>query len=425
MNPPFSATPGIERIRHDADLRHIRSAFSMLPPGGRLAAITSAHCVPGDAAWRGAFAGHAARVVFTMAIDGRAYARRGTGFDTRLTVIERSARPGIDIDGQARAADARRAARRGHRAGAAAPPIEPEPVRPAPAAVAGRDLFGNAVAPPKTGKPAAHAAPKTPRDWGPVSELAVETAAPETGAGAPAAASSRRPLRAVAPERRAGAGRHRAPDPARAVRRDGRRVPSGAGLPPHAARARGDGRAAVRRPARERGIGGGGPFAPPRRRIPHRLRLGDRPPLPGEDGEEVDTAFVADDGETLSAPVRFRGAGCWATARARARAARSPPSCSTTGSAAASARSGSRSPTSSSRTRAATGPRSADATTTSSRSASSARARRSRCRRASCSRPTRRCARRPGRGSPRGSTRSSPGSRARSTRTTATPSTGR
>ena len=104
MNPPFSATPGIERIRHDADLRHLRSAFSMLPPGGRLAAITSAHCVPGDAAWRGAFAGHAARTVFTMAIDGRAYARRGTGFDTRLTVIERSARPGIDIDGQARAA---------------------------------------------------------------------------------------------------------------------------------------------------------------------------------------------------------------------------------------------------------------------------------------------------------------------------------
>ena len=36
MNPPFSATPGVDRIRHDADLRHMRSAFSMLPPGGRL-----------------------------------------------------------------------------------------------------------------------------------------------------------------------------------------------------------------------------------------------------------------------------------------------------------------------------------------------------------------------------------------------------
>ena len=36
MNPPFSATPGVDRIRHDADLRHLRSALSMLPPGGAL-----------------------------------------------------------------------------------------------------------------------------------------------------------------------------------------------------------------------------------------------------------------------------------------------------------------------------------------------------------------------------------------------------
>ena len=33
INLPFSATPGIERIHHDADPRHIRSVFSMLPPG--------------------------------------------------------------------------------------------------------------------------------------------------------------------------------------------------------------------------------------------------------------------------------------------------------------------------------------------------------------------------------------------------------
>ncbi len=41
MNPPFSASPGVQRIRHDADLRHLRPAFSMLPAGGRLVAITS------------------------------------------------------------------------------------------------------------------------------------------------------------------------------------------------------------------------------------------------------------------------------------------------------------------------------------------------------------------------------------------------
>ena len=33
MNPPFSASFGVDRIRHDADLRHIRSAFSMLMVG--------------------------------------------------------------------------------------------------------------------------------------------------------------------------------------------------------------------------------------------------------------------------------------------------------------------------------------------------------------------------------------------------------
>ena len=108
MNPPFSVTPGVERIRHDADLRHVRSAFSMLPPGGRLVTIASANCIPGGAAWIDAFArlDPQARCVFTMAIDGRAYARRGTGFDTRLTVLERSAEPGIHIDREARAANA-------------------------------------------------------------------------------------------------------------------------------------------------------------------------------------------------------------------------------------------------------------------------------------------------------------------------------
>ena len=55
MNPPFSVSPGVNRMRHDADLRHLRSAFSMLPVGGRLAAITSANCIPGDAAWADAF----------------------------------------------------------------------------------------------------------------------------------------------------------------------------------------------------------------------------------------------------------------------------------------------------------------------------------------------------------------------------------
>ena len=93
MNPPFSASPGVDRRRHDADLRHIRSACSMLPPGGRLVAITSHSCVPGSSAWQSAFRylDPPAQAVFSMTIDGRSYARHGTSFDTRLTVLDRLA----------------------------------------------------------------------------------------------------------------------------------------------------------------------------------------------------------------------------------------------------------------------------------------------------------------------------------------------
>ena len=192
MNPPFSATPGVDRIRHDADLRHIRSAFAMLPPRGRLAAITSAHCVPGDTDWRDTFGSvdGGARVVFTMAIDGRAYARRGTGFDTRLTVLDRSSEPGIDIDREARAADA---AELLDAVIARVPPrlpITPEAVRSIPTGPA-RDLFGKTIVTPATKRSTganSAATPATTHDWGPVAELvpgsgpgrAVETGAPDT-----------------------------------------------------------------------------------------------------------------------------------------------------------------------------------------------------------------------------------------------------
>ena len=184
MNPPFSATPGVDRIRHDADLRHIRSAFSMLPPGGRLVTITSANCIPGDAAWRDTFdsVDGGACTVFTMAIDGRAYARRGTGFDTRLTVIDRSSEPGIDIDREARAAGAGELLDTVIAKVPPRLPITPETARPIPAGPA-RDLFGKPVSPPATkGSTGANSAatPATTHDWGPVAELVVETGAPDT-----------------------------------------------------------------------------------------------------------------------------------------------------------------------------------------------------------------------------------------------------
>ncbi len=189
MNPPFSATPGVHRIRHDADLRHVRSAFSMLPPGGRLAAITSANCIPGDSDWNDAFGrlDPPARVAFTMAVDGRVYARRGTGFDTRLTVLDRTGRPGIEVDPGARAETA---AELLDAVIARVPPRLPVEVRSIQVAP-GLDLFGNTAAPRPSKRTAASkpAASEPAHDWGPVSELAAETGPADSATDADSAAS--------------------------------------------------------------------------------------------------------------------------------------------------------------------------------------------------------------------------------------------
>ena len=172
MNPPFSASPGVDRIRHDADLRHIRSAFTMLPPGGRLVAIASAHCVPGDDAWQDAFESldPPARVLFTAAIDGRAYARRGTTFDTRLTVLDRGGEERCRIEAPARVA----AAAELLDAVAAAVPVR-LPIQPLP----GADLFGHTPtprpAPARRARTATQASQPAAHDWGPVAELAYDT----------------------------------------------------------------------------------------------------------------------------------------------------------------------------------------------------------------------------------------------------------
>ena len=179
MNPPFSANPGVGRIRHDADLRHIRSALSMLPPGGRPVAISSAHCVPGDAAWTDAFASlHLpARTVFTAPIDGRAYARRGTTFDTRLTVLDRGGEQQGQAYTGARVPDA------AHLLQVVTATVPPRlAVEPLP----GTDLFGHTPAP----RPAPARRPRTaapppgaePHDWGPVVELAYEPVSSADGA---------------------------------------------------------------------------------------------------------------------------------------------------------------------------------------------------------------------------------------------------
>ena len=91
MNPPFSRSPHLDRMRHDADVRHMRAAYAALRPGGRLVAVTSSGAVPGNADWRELFAAADPQpdIVFTTAIDGRLYQSRGTTYETRLTVVDK------------------------------------------------------------------------------------------------------------------------------------------------------------------------------------------------------------------------------------------------------------------------------------------------------------------------------------------------
>ncbi|MCZ8148219.1 MAG: strawberry notch family protein [Roseomonas sp.] len=91
MNPPFSAMANVEGRIADTTYRHVASALARLAPGGRLVTITGASFAPDNLAWRNAFIRLQARgrIVFSAAIDGAVYAKHGTTFPTRLTVIDK------------------------------------------------------------------------------------------------------------------------------------------------------------------------------------------------------------------------------------------------------------------------------------------------------------------------------------------------
>ena len=90
VNPPFSAMAHVAGRVQDAGFRHIASALNRLAPGGRLVSITGANIGPDMPEWRDAFVRlqERGRVVFSAAIAGAVYAKHGTTFPTRLTVID-------------------------------------------------------------------------------------------------------------------------------------------------------------------------------------------------------------------------------------------------------------------------------------------------------------------------------------------------
>jgi predicted RNA methylase len=91
MNPPFSVMAHVEGRVADAAYRHVASALARLAPGGRLVTITGANFSPDNPAWAPAFARlqERGRIVFSAAIHGSVYAKHGTTFATRLTVIDK------------------------------------------------------------------------------------------------------------------------------------------------------------------------------------------------------------------------------------------------------------------------------------------------------------------------------------------------
>jgi predicted RNA methylase len=183
MNPPFSASPHVEGRFAEAAMRHLASALARLAEGGRLVAITGHNVGPDQPAWRAAFAQlqQKARVVFTAAIAGQAYARHGTNFQTRLTVLDRipaddpdrfPPSPGIAADAAqllgwvSRLVPPRQPT-------APSLPIAPAmfPPRPAPAARAKRSLPQLALARrPAPAPDVAEVAYET-RDWTPASRF--------------------------------------------------------------------------------------------------------------------------------------------------------------------------------------------------------------------------------------------------------------
>jgi hypothetical protein len=94
MNPPFSATPLVNRRNAYATANHVRSAFARLVPGGRLVLLSGSWFCPTSPVWQAGLSGlDQLQVRWTATVTGNAYYKHGSTVDTRITVIDKIAEP--------------------------------------------------------------------------------------------------------------------------------------------------------------------------------------------------------------------------------------------------------------------------------------------------------------------------------------------
>jgi len=94
LNPPFSRSPARSTRRLGTDARHLKAAYRMLRPGGRLVALTSLACDPHENTWLHALPPDPdteppPRLLATWSLSPKLFHGRGVQIPTRLTVLER------------------------------------------------------------------------------------------------------------------------------------------------------------------------------------------------------------------------------------------------------------------------------------------------------------------------------------------------
>ncbi|MCK9479845.1 MAG: strawberry notch family protein, partial [Firmicutes bacterium] len=93
MNPPFSSAVTTNMKNTMLTINHIKSAFNMLPVGGRLVTITGQSYAPSENAFKNMVkALKNADFKANISFDGNVYAKYGTTFGTQIIVIDKLAR---------------------------------------------------------------------------------------------------------------------------------------------------------------------------------------------------------------------------------------------------------------------------------------------------------------------------------------------